>query len=88
MSDFYYIYRIIGNTTGISALYVTIAILVFGKLMGFIGMILGVPIFATIYYIIKRLTEHSLKKQGLPTDTAEYGIGRKIEHIADKESQE
>ena len=80
--------RIIGNTTGISALYVTIAILVFGKLMGFIGMILGVPIFATIYYIIKRLTEHSLKKQGLPTDTAEYGIGRKIEHIADKESQE
>lgn len=80
--------RIIGNTTGISALYVTIAILIFGKLMGFIGMILGVPIFATIYYIVKRVTEYSLKRQGLPTDTADYGPGCKIKPNAAKDSAE
>lgn len=80
--------RIIGNTTGISALYVTIAILVFGKLMGFIGMILGVPIFATLYYIVKRLTEHSLKRQGLPIETAAYGLGRKIEPVGAKDNEE
>ena len=70
--------RIIGNSTGISALYVTIAILLFGKLFGFIGMILGVPLFATIYYIVKRLTEHSLRNQGLPIETSRYLPGLTI----------
>lgn len=79
--------RIIGNSTGISALYVTIAILIFGKLFGFIGMILGVPMFATIYYVVKRFTEHSLKKQGLPIETDAYGPGCEIEPIA-AESEE
>lgn len=74
--------RIIGNTTGISALYVTIAILIFGKLFGFIGMILGVPMFATIYYIVKRFTEHSLKQQGLPVETAAYGPGCEIQPVS------
>ena len=64
--------RILGNSTGLSALYVTVAMLLFGKLMGFLGMIVGVPLFATLYYIVKRLAEYSLGKQGLPTDTDKY----------------
>lgn len=64
--------RILGNSTGLSALYVTVAMLVFGKLMGFAGMLIGVPLFATIYYIVKRLAEYSLMKQDMPTDTADY----------------
>ena len=64
--------RILGNSTGLSALYVTIAILIFGKLFGFFGMIIGVPLFATIYYMIKRLAEYSLKQRGLPTRTSAY----------------
>nr|WP_289767861.1 AI-2E family transporter [uncultured Acetatifactor sp.] len=64
--------RILGNSTGLSALYVTVAMLLFGKLMGFFGMIVGVPLFATLYYIVKRLAEYSLRKQGLPADTKEY----------------
>lgn len=64
--------RILGNSTGLSALYVTVAMLLFGKLLGFLGMIVGVPLFATLYYIIKRLAEYSLASQGLPTITAEY----------------
>lgn len=64
--------RILGNSTGLSALYVTVAMLLFGKLMGFVGMIVGVPLFATLYYMVKRLAEYSLKQQGMPVGTAEY----------------
>ncbi len=64
--------RILGNSTGLSALYVTVAILIFGKLFGFLGMIIGVPLFATIYYMVKRLAEYSLKQRGLPTRTSAY----------------
>lgn len=64
--------RILGNSTGLSALYVTVAALLFGKLLGFLGMIIGVPLFATLYYIVKRLAEYSLKKQNMPVETAEY----------------
>lgn len=63
--------RILGNSTGLSALYVTVAMLLFGKLMGFVGMIVGVPLFATLYYIVKRLAEY-FKRQGMPMSTAEY----------------
>lgn len=66
---------ILGNSTGLSALYVTVAVLLFGKLLGFLGMIIGVPLFATLYYIVKRLAEYSLKKRNMPVDTAEYAAG-------------
>lgn len=64
--------RILGNSTGLSALYVTVAMLLFGKLLGFTGMIIGVPLFATLYYIVKKLAENSLKKRNLPVSTSEY----------------
>lgn len=81
--------RILGNSTGLSALYVTIAMLLFGKLMGFLGMIVGVPLFATLYYIVKRMAEYSLAKQGLPTDTAKYAIpSQKKEQLNEESSDE
>lgn len=64
--------RILGNSTGLSAFYVMVAMLLFGKLLGFVGMIIGVPLFATLYYIVKRVAEYSLRRQDLPVDTAEY----------------
>jgi Predicted permease len=65
--------RIMGDSIGLPALYITIAILMFGSLFGFIGMIIGVPTFATLYYVVKRVSEYFLRKRGLPTDTAAYG---------------
>lgn len=64
--------RILGNSTGMTALYVTVAMLLFGKLLGFLGMIVGVPLFATLYYIVKRLVEHALRVRGLPVETEAY----------------
>ncbi len=70
--------RILGNSTGLSALYVTVAMLLFGKLMGFLGMIIGVPLFATLYYIVKRLAEASLAKQKKPVETEAYVLKEEV----------
>ena len=64
--------HILGDSTGLSALYVTIAILLFGKLLGFVGMLIGVPVFATLYYLVKRVTERRLKARNEPWQTEEY----------------
>ena len=64
--------KILGNSTGLSAFWVMFAILIGGGLFGFFGMLLGVPVFAMIYYIISRLVNHSVKKKNLPTVTDAY----------------
>ena len=38
------------------------AILLFGGLWGFVGMIVGVPLFAVIYDVIKKLVIHGLRR--------------------------
>ena len=40
--------------------------------MGVLGMFIGVPLFAVIYYLITELTESRLKKRDLPPETAAY----------------
>ncbi len=54
--------KILGNTTGLSSFWVLFAILLFGGLWGFVGMIVGVPLFAVIYDIIRKLVFHGLKR--------------------------
>lgn len=64
--------RILGQSTGLSSFWVLFSILIFGELFGVVGMIIGVPLFGTIYYVIKRLIEAGLKKQNLPIETRKY----------------
>ncbi len=54
--------KILGNTTGLSSFWVLFAILLFGGLWGFAGMIVGVPLFAVIYDVIKKLVIHGLQR--------------------------
>lgn len=64
--------KILGNSTGISSLGVIVAIIIMGEYFGIIGMIVGVPIFATITIIINELIEEKLKKKNLPTSADDY----------------
>ncbi len=64
--------KILGNSTGLSAFWVVFSILLGGGLFGFVGMILGVPTFAVIYYIIRMLINHRLEEKALPVETACY----------------
>lgn len=53
--------KILGNATGLSSFWVLFAIILFGGLWGFIGMIIGVPLFAVIYDITRKLVKSCLK---------------------------
>lgn len=64
--------KILGDSIGISAFWILFAILVAGKFLGIVGMIVGVPLFAVIYSLLKEVVEGRLKKKGLKTDTKDY----------------
>ncbi|MDR1329962.1 MAG: AI-2E family transporter [Oscillospiraceae bacterium] len=64
--------RIQGTSLGLSGFWVMFAILLFGGLFGFWGLLLGVPIFAVIYNGIKRFAGARLASRGLPSDTDSY----------------
>ena len=64
--------KILGDSTGLSGLWVIISITLFGGLFGVFGMIIGVPIFAVLYSAVKRIVNYKLNKRKLPTDTNMY----------------
>ncbi len=55
--------KILGNTTGLSSFWVLFSIVFFGSMYGFIGMLIGVPLFAVFYDIVERLVRHGLDKR-------------------------
>lgn len=64
--------KILGNSTGLSSFWVMFAILVFGGIFGFVGMAVGVPLFAVMYSMVTEAINNLLKKRGLCTDTNAY----------------
>ncbi|MFA5576465.1 MAG: AI-2E family transporter [Tissierellaceae bacterium] len=64
--------KILGDSLGIAPFWILFALLVGGKIFGFIGLIIGVPLFVFIYSIIKDIIEEELKKKGLAHETEEY----------------
>jgi predicted PurR-regulated permease PerM len=64
--------KILGDSIGISAFWILFSILIAGKVLGLVGMIIGVPLFAIFYSIVKGFIEGRLKKKGLKTDTKDY----------------
>ena len=64
--------KILGDSTGLTGFWVIFAITLFGGLMGVVGMIIGVPLFAVIYAAIKSLVNAALKKKDMPDDIDLY----------------
>ena len=60
--------KILGDSTGLSAIWVLVAIVVGGGLFGFPGMLLGVPTFAVLYSLVKEWAERRLEEKGINTD--------------------
>ena len=67
--------KILGNTTGLSSLWVIIAILVGGGFFGVAGMFFGVPVCACLNSLINYFVEARLRKKGLSPDSREYAAG-------------
>ncbi len=64
--------KILGGTTGLSSFWVMFAIIVGGGFFGFTGMVLGVPVFAVLYYYFSRYIKRRLARKQMPTETADY----------------
>lgn len=64
--------KILGNSTGLPAIWVMFAILVGGGLAGFVGMVAGVPTVAVVYTLFKAYVRKKLEEKSLPSDTTEY----------------
>ena len=63
---------ILGDYVGVSAFWIMLAIVIGGGLFGFAGMLLGVPVFALAYAIVRTLAEKRLREKNLPTESAAY----------------
>lgn len=64
--------KILGENTGVSSLCVMIAITVMGAIWGLAGMVIGVPLFATVSELFSSYLDKRLEKRGLPSGTAYY----------------
>lgn len=70
--------KILSSSIGISSFWVMFAILVFGGMFGFWGLLCGVPLFAVIYDLVSEFINRRLKDKKLSTVTADY---RSVDYI-------
>ena len=68
--------KILGSKTGLSSFWVLFSLLIFGGLFGMVGMIIGVPLAAVMY---KLLREDLNKKKEIEQEIENIGFleGRK-----------
>ena len=55
---------IVGDKVGLSGFWVLFAVVLCGDLFGFIGLLIGVPLFVVIYDMIRQLIAFGLRKRG------------------------
>ena len=64
--------KILGNSVGVNGFWIMFSIIVGSGFFGFMGMLLGVPVFVLIYSLISVVVNRKLKRSGLPTDNEVY----------------
>ena len=60
--------RLLGDSTGIRAVYVVFAVIVGGGLFGIVGMFIGVPLFAVIYTLLAENINEKIKQKNIKID--------------------
>lgn len=73
--------KLLGDSTGLSSFWVLFAITVFSGLLGFSGFLIGVPLFAVIYDLIRKLVVLGLKKHNkldILLNTEDASSGRTV----------
>lgn len=69
---------VLGESTGLSSFWIIFALLVGQSIFGFIGLIIGIPLFAVIYAIVRSRVGRKLEGRGLPKDSNVY---RKVAYV-------
>lgn len=57
--------KVVGNSVGLSAIWVMLAMLVGGSTLGLLGMLIGIPTFSVAYQLIKEYTNKRLKNKNI-----------------------
>ncbi len=60
--------KILGQSIGISSLWVLFSIVVGGDLFGLVGMVVGVPLFATLYGLLHEIVVYLLDHRGIDAE--------------------
>lgn len=60
--------KILGNRVGVSALWVLFSIVLGGDLLGVVGMVIGVPVFATLYGLAQEGVTWMLDRRGIDAE--------------------
>ena len=76
--------KVLGGSTGLSSFWIIFSLLLGQYLFGFVGLIIGIPLFAVIYSIIRTRVGRKLEQKGLPSDSNVY---RKVAYV-DEETGE
>jgi predicted PurR-regulated permease PerM len=64
--------KILGDSIGLSPLWIILSIMLFSGLLGVVGMFIGVPLFAIIYSLVKRFVTFLLERKGESPNTWDY----------------
>ena len=80
--------RILGNKIGISGFWVMFAIIFFGGIWGILGMVVGVPLFAVIYDIVRKLVKLGLRKRGKTELWEQYTADYPNENMPTKSAEQ
>src|SRR5699024_11014441 len=79
--------KILGRSIGISALWVLFAVTLGANLFGLVGMVMGVPLFATLYGLGQELIQWCLERRGVDSEGVRIAREDDLEavHIRDDE---
>lgn len=69
---------VLGGSTGLSSFWIIFSLLLGQSIFGFMGLIIGIPLFAVIYSIFRARVGAKLESKGLPSDSNVY---RKVAYV-------
>lgn len=64
--------KVIGSIIDLRAVWIMVAVALFGGFFGILGMFLSPPLFAILYTLVRDFTNHRLAKKGYPVETDLY----------------
>lgn len=85
--------KLLGDSLGLTSFWIIFSVAIMTGIFGIIGMVIGVPLFAIIYMLIKDFINDRLEKKGKSTNTSDYmgdlqNIDYKIDLVKHKKSDE
>ena len=60
--------KVVGNSVGLPAMWVLVAVTLGGSMMGVVGMLIYIPLFSVLYSLIRETVWMRLHKRGMPVE--------------------